>query len=160
MRMSSANNNDGFKGTPKELFTEFMNSMDRLFSERQPRGLLKSMNDFFSTASLDGGGFSVEMEETELAYIVKAIIPGVKRNQIELEMLPQAIRISVNQTESTSLRQTEEGWTHNSRSQSRSSRIINLPKPINEKGVTANHRNGILVIKIPKHKGKLIQIEE
>ncbi|WP_409301322.1 Hsp20/alpha crystallin family protein [Peribacillus sp. SCS-155] len=158
--MSSPEKHDGAKGSRKELITEFIQSMDRLFSERPSKGLLQSMNDFFSAAPFVGGGFSVETEDNHKEFIIRAIVPGVKREQIELEMLPQAVRITVSHSDSNTLTNSAAGWTQHSKAQSRSSRIIHLPASINEKAISAALKDGILQIRIPKLKGKLIEIDE
>ena len=45
-----------------EPFSHFINKMDRLFSERPPKGMLKSLDDFFGSAK--ERSFPVDIQET------------------------------------------------------------------------------------------------
>ncbi len=72
--------------------------MDRLFTESPNQGLLQSMDDFFTQAK-PFGGFPVDFTENSKEYIINAQLPGVKKEQIELEILPQYVTITVHQQE-------------------------------------------------------------
>jgi len=143
-----------------EPFREFVKSMNDLFSEKPIRGFLQSIDEFLKTPIPIGAGFHVETEETEKEYIVTAELPGIKRNQIDLNVSGNYVTITV---ENTEIETEENDHNHTYRRkfvQQHSSRTISLPHVINEKMVKASYRDGLLQIRIPREKGKVIDIEE
>lgn len=66
--------------------------MDRLFSERPPKGMLKSLDDFFGSAK--ERSFPVDIHETHSEYTLTATLPGIPRSQISIDVLAHAVTIS------------------------------------------------------------------
>lgn len=152
------------KNNPKnqtpEPFRELVKSMNDFFAEKPIRGFLQSIDDFFKSPFPNGAGFHVETVETGTEYIITAELPGVKREQIQLNITGNYLTISV---ENNELETEENDQTHVYRRKfvrQQTSRTISLPQIINEKLVKASYRNGLLQIHIPQQKGKIIEIEE
>ncbi|MCJ7839495.1 Hsp20/alpha crystallin family protein [Lederbergia sp. NSJ-179] len=141
-----------------EPFNRFVRAMDRLFTDSPSQGLLQSMDDFFTQAK-PFGGFPVDFTETEKEYKIKAQLPGVKKDQIELEILPQYVTISVKQQETHSKEDTKNQVFHKKGIWNKSTRTIPLSKPIIQHKAVAQYKDGILSIKIPKEKGRRLSIE-
>ncbi|MDN3016748.1 Hsp20/alpha crystallin family protein [Paenibacillus sp. BSR1-1] len=158
-KLPSDKNNNSKKPVP-EPFRELVKSMNDLFTEKPIRGFLQSIDEFFKHPFPPTAGFHVETLETEGEYIITAELPGVKKEQIHLNMTENYITISVenNQIET----QEDELNQIYSRKMFRqqSSRTVSLPQTINEKKVKASYRDGLLQIRIPQEKGKVIEIED
>jgi HSP20 family molecular chaperone IbpA len=138
-----------------EPFTHFINKMDRLFSERPPKGMLQSLDDFFS--STKERSFPVDIHETNSDYILTATLPGIARSQISIDVLTQAVTITAKRDGRHKQLKTQ-GMFQKEVSVGNISRTISFPKPIDEAKVTARHRDGILTLHLPKIKGNRIEI--
>lgn len=145
------------KTFPHEGVHDFFNKMDRLFGDKPAKGMLQSMNEFFGSVS--SGSFPVDVEETENDYFVSASLPGIRRNDIDIEILPQTITIRILKNKQQSVEKKDFLSARNRQSTSLT-RTISLSKPIDEQRVTAHHRDGILRLTIPKIRGKSIKVDD
>ncbi|MFS0614758.1 Hsp20/alpha crystallin family protein [Lederbergia ruris] len=141
-----------------ESFQHLIRSMDRLFTESPNNGLLQSMDDFFTQAK-PFGGFPVDFTENSKEYVINAQLPGVKKEQIELEILPQYVTITVHQEEKYEKEDTKKQAFYRKGIWNKSSRTIPLSKPTIQHKAVAQYKDGILNIRIPKEKGKKLSIE-
>ncbi|WP_413309235.1 Hsp20/alpha crystallin family protein [Bacillus sp. 1P10SD] len=151
--------NNGKRPLP-EPFRDLFKSMNDFLTEKPVRGFLQTIDDFFKTPFPVGSGFHVDTVETGKEYIITAELPGVKREQINLNITGNYLTISVENKEL----ETEEDDINKIYRQrftrQQSSRTISLPHAINEKMVKASYKDGLLQIKIPQEKGKIIEIED
>ena len=138
----------------KEPFSSFVKKMDRLFSDRPPKGMLQSLDNFFGNSR--ERTFPIEYHETESGYIIHATLPGIPRNQIAVDILPQSVRITAVQKAEAHARGQK--FNQSEQAAARLSRMINFAEPIDDKKVKASHRDGILTLHIPKIKGNRIEI--
>lgn len=152
--MSDSEKNKNRKSSHGEVFNDFLTTIDRLFAEKPIKGLLQSMDDFFSTFER---GFPVELIEKETHFHIKATLPGIKRDQIDIEMLAQGVIITVKNAKVLKIHDNK-GQSRKKHTSNIVSRTISLPKPIDEQKATASHRDGVLEIKVPKLRGKRIAI--
>ncbi|MCM3566830.1 Hsp20/alpha crystallin family protein [Neobacillus mesonae] len=144
---------------PADSFGELRKAMNELFNDKPIRGFLQSIDDFFKTPFPFESGFHLETTETENEYIVTAELPGIKREQINLNITGNYLTISV---ENNELETAEDNINHvYSRKFVRqaSSRTVSLPHAINEKMIKASYRDGLLQVRIPREKGKIIEID-
>lgn len=135
-----------------EPFTHFINKMDRLFSERPPKGMLQSLDEFFG--STKERSFPVDVHETLSEYTLNATLPGIARSQISIDVLPHAVTITAN----VDRKHKTQGMFQKEVSAGTFSRTISFPKAIDEAKVTARHRDGILTLHLPKIRGNRIEI--
>ena len=160
-QMSSKVPNDKNSKKPKsESFGDLMKTMNDFFNEKPIKGFLQSIDDFFKSPFPPGGSFHVDTIETGNEYIISAELPGVKREQIHLNISGNYLTISV---ENKELETAEDEYNQIYRRkylQQKSSKTISLPHTINEKNVKASYRDGLLKISIPQEKGKIIEIED
>lgn len=143
-----------------ESFKDLFKSMNDFFTDKPMRGFLQSIDDFFKSPFPVGTGFQVDTVETGSEYIISAELPGVQKEQIQLNISGNYLTISV---ENKELETEENDLTHVYRRKyvrQQASRTIALPHAINENFVKASYRNGLLQIRIPQEKGKIIDIEE
>ncbi|NMD70359.1 Hsp20/alpha crystallin family protein [Bacillus sp. DNRA2] len=142
-----------------EPFGDIFKQMNQFLHENRPiRGILQSIDDFFQ-APFPQFTFAVEVTETERDHIILAELAGVNKEQIQIDVLGNALTISVLNNEELSETDETRQRYQKRQSMSRTSRTLSLPFPINEKAVKASYKNGLLEITIPKNKGKKIIID-
>jgi HSP20 family protein len=152
--------NDSHKKKVEPPFGELLKSMQNFFNEKPIRGFLQQMDDFFKTPFPPGIGFPVDTADNGKEYIVSAELPGIKREQIQLNIHGHLLTISVNDQQ-VELEEDEINQVYKQKQfRQYSSRTIALPQAINEKKIKAYYRDGLLQIHIPQEKGKIIDIEE
>ncbi|WP_075982092.1 Hsp20/alpha crystallin family protein [Bacillus massilinigeriensis] len=148
---SSKKNND------HEPFGDLMKTMNGFFLEKPVKGFLQSIDEFFKTP-FPFQGFAVDLIEKENEYIVQAELPGVKREQIHIDVYSNYVTISVNSQDIIIEENEKNSYYSKQKTIQKASRTISLPHHINEKQVKATYQNGLLLIRIPKQKGKRIPI--
>ena len=144
---------------PAEPLNGFFSKMDRLFADKPSKGLLQSMDAFFSSSGT-ARSFPVEVEETDKSYRITASLPGIPKNQIDIRLLQQAVTISAVQKSKSDFYDETLQAVRKESFQTRLSRTILLDNPVDEKNISAKHRDGLLILTIPKIKGKPIRINE
>ena len=93
----------------------------------------------------------IDFTETEFEYIVRCDLPGVEKNQIEVSVKGNYLSISGRRDiEKGEVR--EETYYYKERKSGYFQRNILLPGLVDEKGVRAEYKDGILVIRLPKQK--------
>ncbi|WP_045517285.1 Hsp20/alpha crystallin family protein [Neobacillus niacini] len=156
MPPSDQNNNKKFK---PEQFRDIFRNMNDFMHEKPVKGFLQSIDEFFNS-SFPSGAFPIGVRETEDEYIITAELPGIKKEQICLNILPNQLSISVENNEIESKEDLNNHFFQKRVSQQKQSRTISLPVLINEKLVKAFYRDGLLTIRIPLVRGKMINIED
>jgi len=126
---------------PFRDFEEVTDRMRRLLDETFAGG--------FATPSLAGGlGWSplVDVEETDDAYIVEADLPGVKRNDVDVELVGSELTISgeIKERERTGVlrRQTRRTGRFGYR--------VTLPDHVESDQIEASLNEGVLTVRVPK----------
>jgi HSP20 family protein len=142
----------------KESFGEIMKSMNSFFTERPIKGLLESIDEFFKNP-LTPLSFPIKLTETSKEYIITAELPGIKKEQIQINSTGNQLTISIkNMEELSEIDEINQSYRRRHSIQ-KSSRSVNLPVPIDEKQVKASYKDGLLQIRIPRKVGKSIQID-
>lgn len=92
----------------------------------------------------------MDILENENEYKVKAVIPGVDSQDIDIELEDNNLTVKAE----TNQENTEEGDNYLRREIVSSSycRTIPLPKNIDKENITADYKSGILELKLPKNK--------
>ncbi|KAK9767796.1 hypothetical protein K7432_002132 [Basidiobolus ranarum] len=91
---------------------------------------------------------SIDMHDTENAVILNAELPGVKKEDISLDIHGHSLVLS---GETKINEEHKEGGTiYRERRYGKFSRTVPLPKEVDTEKVSANFNNGILEVKIPK----------
>lgn len=159
--MSSMLPTDPNQGNKKDLkpFGELIKSMQDFFNEKPVRGFLQTIDDFFKQPFPTGFGFPIETVDNGKEYIVSAELPGIKREQIRLNIQGHLLTISID-NKLVELEEDEINQTFKQKQfRQYSSRTIALPQVINEKKIKAIYQDGLLQIRIPMERGKVINIE-
>ncbi|GIO24521.1 Hsp20/alpha crystallin family protein [Oceanobacillus sp. J11TS1] len=116
---------------------QFVDRMDNLFTRSFKSFQGQILNDF-----------PVETIEKEDSIEVKAEVPGYRRQDIQIEIIGNRIKITLDKEESISLDTDTESISK--KSIHRKERMITLPFNIPNNSTTATLENGILIINIPK----------
>ncbi len=147
------------KNDRNDLFGELMRPLNHFFNEKPVKGLLQQMDELFQKPFFFTPSFNVKVTENDTDYLLTAELPGIKREQIDIDILDHYVTISVQSSESL----TEEDENHvvvrRQQSMQRLSRTISFPQPINESTVKASYKDGVLQIIVPKQRGRKIYLE-
>jgi HSP20 family protein len=123
---------------------------------REIEGLQKEMNRLFDRFMHPGnGGFkgmtftpSIEMEETAEAVHLKLEVPGMEAKDIDVQVAEDSVKITGERREET--KTEEKGMVHSELHYGKFERIIPLPVSVQNAKVTAEYKNGILSLTLPK----------
>ena len=91
----------------------------------------------------------LDLSEDENAYHVKADIPGVDRNDIDLRIDGNTIRIAAEIKREPAPAQGEKN-IYSERFCGKVSRTFSVPERVDEAKVTARYENGVLALTLPK----------
>lgn len=116
-------------------FEDFMNEFDR----GESNALTRAGFDFSP---------SVDVEEKDNAYLVSADLPGLKKEDIKVELNDNILTISGERTRES---KTEGGYSE--RSYGRFQRTFTLPVQVNSEKIQAHFEDGVLRITLPKAEG-------
>ncbi len=119
------------------------NPLDRVF-DRTFGVFLPSVNGDGATASRN---IALDVVETPEAYIVKAELPGIAKDKIEVNVEDRNVTIGAefrDEVEATGKTLWQE------RSFSKSSRSIRLPEAVDANATQAKHVDGVLQLTLPK----------
>ncbi len=99
-------------------------------------------------SSGSAASMALDVRETPDAFVVDAVLPGVKPENVDITIQDNVLVISAE----TKQEQTkQQGQAHLSeRRYGRFSRAVSLPTQVNAEGVQATLENGILHLQIPK----------
>ncbi|WP_040214831.1 heat shock protein Hsp18 [Clostridium polynesiense] len=117
-------------------------------------------DDFFAPMTLSKSNFSVDLKETEKEYIVEADLPGVEKENIQLDYNNGYLNISAKRDNFTE--DKGDNYVRQERSYGELKRCFYIDN-IEEEKIEASFNNGVLNIKLPKledeqNKGRKIDI--
>ena len=126
---------------------EPMSELEEL-SERMRHLFEQTLGFSWPPQHTEGGGWSplVDIEETDDAYVVEADLPGVHRDEIEIELLGNELSLT------GEIRPRERLGTmrRQARRTGRFEYRVTLPDQVDSDGVDANLAEGVLTIRVPK----------
>lgn len=122
---------------PMGEFISLREAVDRLFED----SVLRPFDGF-------GAAFAVDIHETDKAFVIKAALPGVKPEQIDIEATDEGITIKAELKEETEVR--SEQYLRKERRYGKFQRSFTLPSAIDPNKVEATFKDGIATITLPK----------
>jgi len=137
--------------SPFSLMRRFSEEMDRLFGDGGlGRGLASGFGrDLGRLADFEASIWSPQIEafEREGKLIVRADLPGLTKDDINVDITDDAIRIRGERRQEKE--ESEEGYYRSERSYGSFYREIPLPSGVNREEANATFRNGVLEITMP-----------
>lgn len=134
-----------------DLFDDFFNDFDRVVNSF---GRLRSgQPDMFNP--------SCDIHESENHFLISLDMPGVKKEDINIEVKDNQLRISGERRRDVESEQNERSHRHE-RTYGRFERMFTVPRNIDASNIEAEYDNGVLNIALPKaeeSKGKNIEIQ-
>lgn len=94
----------------------------------------------------------VDVKEDDKAYTVHAEIPGVKKEDIQVDVNGDQISIRA-EVKKDKEEKREEKVLHSERFYGMVSRSFSLPVEVDEKGTIAKYKDGVLDLTLPKKSG-------
>ncbi|MDX1697845.1 MAG: Hsp20/alpha crystallin family protein [Thiohalobacterales bacterium] len=128
--------------------------MERWFNEVGGRGWMRPLSwEWPSRMMEEMGGFEgrmpkVDMLDRESEYVIRAELPGVKKDDIEVTLTENTVTIEA----STSHEEKEEKDKYYRREISRGMfrRSLTLPGSVDDAGASADFKDGVLELTLPK----------
>ncbi|MEY2726153.1 MAG: Spore protein [Planctomycetota bacterium] len=138
------------------LLPRFTQALTPFFSRDPFAGIQQEMDDLWSRFRLESNGDwhpaaiapSVDLSESDDAIQVRMDVPGMKANEIHVEVTGNTLRISGEHKEE----KKEKGRTYHrlERRVGTFSRSLPLPADVLEQKVVAECQDGVLTISLPK----------
>lgn len=129
--------------TPARELLSMRDQMDRL------------VDDFFSPSwgarvTWDGGvaSFPMDIYQTDKEYVVKATLPGVKADDLDVSIVGESLTIKAAKQSDEEVK--DEAWLLRESRYTAFSRTVTLPSEVQADKVDANYEGGVLTLKIPK----------
>jgi HSP20 family protein len=90
--------------------------------------------------------------QTDKAIEVHADIPGVKKEDIQLDIDNDILSLTVSSKDEKDVKKEENGvkWHHSERSSTFMKRSLRLPETADMANVSAAYQNGVLNVTVPK----------
>jgi HSP20 family protein len=124
---------------PLRALSRLQNEFDRLFQE-----LSEGKSDFAMTAFKP----SCEIREDKSTYTLKFDMPGVKKEDVKLELEGNQLTVSAERQEEKTTEDKKSGYSEISYGSYQ--RSMTLPSAVDEKKADAKFENGVLTLTLPK----------
>ncbi len=122
------------------------------------RDLLRTIDQFFQQTHSLISPIPIRVIEKKDVWILEAELPGVEKEQIQLDIYRQSVRIQVSHKEQIEYKNEQKKIMQEQKHTQIRERIVPLPFLVEEKQVSATYKNGLLRLTIP-NKRKKITIE-
>lgn len=142
---------DVYSWDPSDEIRRMQNYMEQMFRT------FPALESRFGT-----GTFSplTDVAEEDNKVIITTDLPGIEKENVELDLRDNVLVINAGKGKEEEAE--KEGYLRKERAFMRYYREISLPDGVTEEGATAQLKNGVLTVTLPKIKsvtGKRIQIE-
>ena len=98
---------------------------------------------------------TLDIEETDKSYVVKADLPGLKKEEITIKTDRDYLTISGERQ--TTKKEDKKGYRYVERSHGTFSRSVHLPPNVLEEKIEATYTDGVLEVTIPKTTGETVK---
>ncbi|ENH97685.1 heat shock protein Hsp20 [Gracilibacillus halophilus YIM-C55.5] len=142
----------------RQMSEDLLKKMDAFFHEKPSNNLLNTMDHFFQKANLPGR-MPVDRKETDKEWIVTAELPGVEKDQIQLQLTGNQIRIAVDDDQETERYDESNKYYQKERRREKRERTISVPYQVDKATAKARLHHGVLEIRGPKEHPKNEQID-
>lgn len=130
--------------TRRETRDPLFNVIDRFFTEP----MLLSAEMPGAIARLEEGFLPVDVSETDTHVVVRASVPGFRKEDIDAEIRENVLTIKAEHKEERE--EKNERYFRKELQWGSLSRRVALPSQVNERDVGAELKDGVLTLRIPK----------
>lgn len=123
--------------------TLYINPVRRSSRQRMMDKMIRNWDEDYSNIL----NFPIDVIADNEAFTIKALLPGVQPEDLDLQILNEIVTIS---GELKADREEEENYLVAERPSGRFHRVITLPTALDSNKVEADLENGVLTIHIPK----------
>ena len=127
---------------PRREFLSLRDAMDRLFED----SFVRSFNGWPFVGN--EASLTVDMVEAENEIVVKAAVPGVKADEIDITVTGDVLTIKGETKEDKDRK--EGNYHYREWKYGAFERSLTLPASVNVEGATAEFENGVLTLTLPK----------
>jgi HSP20 family protein len=132
--------------------TPYNKRSNEIAGSRNPFDLRSVFDDFFGDSFMPafftaGNPIKADIRDMEKEYVIDAEIPGVKKEDIKLDLRDDTLTISVEHNEQVN--EERENYIRKERNFGSYSRCFYVEN-VKHEGVTAKYNNGILTVNLPK----------
>ena len=124
--------------------------------------MLRSYNVYNDDPYMPVRSMPVDITEDDDAYYITAEYPGIKKEDIKIELDNDVLTLSVSHEKKLETEDKNTRYLRKERVAGSCERQFRLPKTVDHKKIDANYEDGVLRIKIEKAepaKPKLIQVK-
>ena len=115
---------------------------------RQFEDMTRSWEGTGSSMTSGWGSMGIDLADRGDEFVVTADVPGFEKDEIDLQLVENTLRIHAEHTQETE--QREETYLRSERQHQRLSDSVRLPEAVDEEAVTATCKNGVLTVHLPK----------
>jgi HSP20 family protein len=137
---------------PWQEMNALQRQLNRLFEETLPT---VNMNDFGNLAKVP----AAELTETDDALHLRLEVPGMEAKDLDIQVMVNRVAIAGERKSET--KTEENGRTRSEFRYGKFSRVVPLPARIQNTNVTAEYKDGILNLTLPKaeeEKNKVVKV--
>lgn len=110
--------------------------------------ILEDLESFFIPKPGASSSPQLDMRADENGYVIKADLPGVKKEEIEITLTGNVLSLKGERKGETE--KSEKGWYHSERWSGSFERQIEFPVDVDTAKVQASFKDGVLEITVPK----------
>lgn len=110
-----------------------------------------NLEDWFAVPISNPADFKMDVEDAGDAYVVSAHVPGVSKDELDVELNEGRLSISVDKRESDEDKQ--KNYLHKETSEYKATRGVYL-KDAASAGLSAKLEDGVLTVRVPKQEEK------
>ncbi|MFC4548889.1 MULTISPECIES: Hsp20/alpha crystallin family protein [Halorussus] len=121
--------------------------------DRMGRQFEESMGGMGGMGDMSGMGEQMSMDVADHGeeYVVTADLPGFEKEDIEVSLREDQLTIRAEHAEEREEGDESDGqYLRKERRHQSTSRSVTLPGEVDEQGVSAQYRNGVLTVTLPK----------
>ena len=133
----------------------FTGLVDQLFQDN----LTRFFNDDFlgSSGVSRPSHFTVNIKETDKTYEMELVAPGLKKEDLKLNVSNEMLTISFEHKEENNQENENEGWLKREYKHQSFSRSFSLDDTIDANKISAKYQDGVLYLSLPKKVNKLLK---
>ena len=111
-------------------------------------GLRNEMDRLFNTAFSSRSEFPVDLYETDNAFVVRAELPGFRKEDMNVEVADGQLTITAQQKTTQAVEGEKENTAPDQ--ERRVTRTVSIPEKAQMDGIQAEYENGVLTVTLPR----------